>query len=47
VATVRSDVARLRARYRELVVEELRAQAPQGDLGEELREFCRLLAAED
>jgi DNA-directed RNA polymerase specialized sigma24 family protein len=47
VATVRSDVARLRARYRELVAEELRAQDPDADLGDELREFCRLLAAED
>jgi DNA-directed RNA polymerase specialized sigma24 family protein len=44
VATVRSDVARLRQRYRDLVIEELRTQAPHADLTEELRHFCLLLA---
>src|ERR1700686_2565811 len=47
VATLRSDVTRLRARYRVLVLETLRAQAPSdADLTEELRDFCRLLAAD-
>ena len=47
VATLRSDVARLRFRYRALVLAELRTQTPHANLAEELRDFCRLLAAED
>jgi DNA-directed RNA polymerase specialized sigma24 family protein len=47
VATIRSDVARFRARYRTLLLEELRARAPDEDVEELRREYCRLLAAED
>jgi RNA polymerase sigma-70 factor (ECF subfamily) len=46
VATIRSDVARLRARYRTLLLEELRARAPDEDVDELRREYCRLLAAD-
>jgi len=46
IATIRSDVARLRARYRTLLLEELRAEAPNEDVEELLRDFCRLLAAD-
>ena len=46
VATIRSDVARLRARYRTLLLEELRAETPDEDVGELVREYCRLLAAD-
>lgn len=47
VATIRSDVARLRARYRKLLLEELRARAPGENVEELVREYCRLLAADD
>lgn len=46
VATIRSDVARLRARYRALLLEELRALAPEEDVEELVRDYCRLLTAE-
>jgi RNA polymerase sigma-70 factor (ECF subfamily) len=45
-ATIRSDVARLRARYRTLLLEELHAQAPGENVRELVREYCRLLAAD-
>ena len=47
VVTIRSDVARLRAHYRTLLLEELRARAPDEDVQELLREYCRLLVADD
>jgi DNA-directed RNA polymerase specialized sigma24 family protein len=46
VATIRSDVARLRARYRTLLLEELRARTPDEDVEELVREYCRLLVAD-
>ena len=47
VVTIRSDIARLRGRYRTLLLEELRARAPDEDVEELLREYCRLLLADD
>jgi DNA-directed RNA polymerase specialized sigma24 family protein len=45
VATLRSDVARLRARYRAILREEVRGTtANDSDVDEELRHLCRALA---
>jgi RNA polymerase sigma-70 factor (ECF subfamily) len=44
VATVRSDVARMRRRYTELLLEELRRDAPEADLKQELFHYCRIIA---
>jgi RNA polymerase sigma-70 factor (ECF subfamily) len=44
VATIRSDVSRMRQRYTELVLEELRRDAPRGDLQEELFHYCHVIA---
>jgi RNA polymerase sigma factor (sigma-70 family) len=46
IATLRSDVARLRARYRAILREEVRGTVAQpGEVAEELRYLCRALAA--
>jgi RNA polymerase sigma factor (sigma-70 family) len=46
VATLRSDVARLRARYRSILREEVRGTVVDpADVDEELRYLCRALAA--
>src|SRR5262249_43265282 len=46
VATLRSDVARLRARYRAILREEVRSTvAEAAEVDEELRHLCRALAA--
>ncbi|HEX8078369.1 MAG TPA: hypothetical protein VF511_11185, partial [Chthoniobacterales bacterium] len=44
VATVRSDTARLRRRYGELLLAELRKEASEHELKEMLVYYCRLLA---
>jgi DNA-directed RNA polymerase specialized sigma24 family protein len=44
VATVRSDVARMRRRYTELLLEELKSDAPEADLKQELLDYCRIIA---
>lgn len=44
VATVRSDVSRMRRRYVELLLEELR-QSPNADLQQELFHYCHVIAA--
>jgi DNA-directed RNA polymerase specialized sigma24 family protein len=44
VTTLRSDVARLRARYRAILREEVRGTVAEGsDVDEELRHLCRVL----
>jgi DNA-directed RNA polymerase specialized sigma24 family protein len=44
VATLRSDVARLRARYRAILREEVRSTvAEASEVDEELRHLCRVL----
>jgi len=46
IATLRSDVARLRARYRAILREEVRSTvAEAAEVDEELRHLCRALAA--
>jgi DNA-directed RNA polymerase specialized sigma24 family protein len=46
VTTLRSDVARLRARYRTILREEVRGTvASDGDVDDELRHLCRVLVA--
>jgi ubiquinone biosynthesis protein UbiJ len=46
IATLRSDVARLRARYRAILREEVRGTvAEAAEVDEELRYLCRALAA--
>jgi DNA-directed RNA polymerase specialized sigma24 family protein len=46
IATLRSDVARLRARYRAILREEVRGTVAQpAEVPEELRYLCRMLAA--
>ena len=46
IATLRSDVARLRARYRAILREEVRSTvAEAAEVDEELRYLCRVLAA--
>jgi RNA polymerase sigma-70 factor (ECF subfamily) len=46
IATLRSDVARLRARYRAILREEVRSTvAEAAEVDEELRYLCRALAA--
>jgi RNA polymerase sigma-70 factor (ECF subfamily) len=46
VATLRSDVARLRARYRAILREEVRGTVTEAsDVDEELRHLCRVLLA--
>ena len=46
IATLRSDVARLRARYRAILREEVRGTvAESAEVDEELRYLCRVLAA--
>ena len=46
IATLRSDVARLRARYRAILREEVRATvAEAAEVDDELRYLCRVLAA--
>jgi RNA polymerase sigma-70 factor (ECF subfamily) len=47
VATVRSDVVRLRRRYGELLLAELRKKAPGANLKQELLNYSRLLAWEE
>ena len=44
VATVRSDVARMRRRYSEILLEELRKEAPAADLRQELLHYFRIIA---
>jgi DNA-directed RNA polymerase specialized sigma24 family protein len=44
IATVRSDVARMRRRYTELLLKELRRDAPEADLKQELFHYCRIIA---
>lgn len=44
VGTVRSDVARMRKRYGELLLEELRKGDPKADLRQELFHYCRVIA---
>ena len=44
IATVRSDVARMRRRYTELLLEELGKDAPAADVSQELLHYCRIIA---
>jgi RNA polymerase sigma-70 factor (ECF subfamily) len=43
LATVRSDVSRMRRHYTELLLEELRKDAPEADLKQELFHYCRII----
>jgi hypothetical protein len=46
IGTLRSDVARLRARYRAILREEVRGTVAEAtEVDEELRYLCRALAA--